>query len=334
MTASELFDALDTDADGHLSRSDLRLAAARLQWHWREAPLYAVLDSLTVSAPLNREEFVACVRDIAQDTFGLYGKVLRRRRTTFARDLPTVEMSERPGSDDDFHDAPRSSHTTLLRRISGDIVADAYELLLNRLAQTHVVLDRSQCALLVIDPQRSFTQGVWKESVGDDANVEVEPIGLAFSNCAATLQQIYGDVEATVTRCPFPPDSYDWDEKVAAVLSPTQPYFVKPGNSALWPPTNGFQDWVDNLHEREKTCLVIGGCTLNSCVRVTAVETQLIVAGRDIQVIVDLGLCGARASNYRESRTFGGMSSVESAVREMESAGVQVVPYVKWSGIG
>ena len=330
MTASELFDTLDTDADGYLSRSDLHQAASRQLWHWREAPLFAVLDSLTVGGPLSAKDFVACVRDIAQDSFGLYGQVLRRGHSSSPRDLPSAEALEVAGADGRLKTAGRDDHTELLRRISGGDVADEYEALLARLGQAHWAPESSQCAVLIIDPQRSFTAGVWKHSVGQDADVEVKPIDLAFANCARALQHLYGTVETMFTRCPFPPNSYDWDDRVAVVVAATQPYFVKPGNSALWPPTNGYQDWLDSLYERGIRSLVIGGCTLNSCVRVTAVETQLVMADRDFQVIVDLGLCGARASNYRRSTMFGGMSSVESAAREMESAGVEVLPRVSW----
>ena len=37
---------------------------------------------------------------------------------------------------------------------------------------------------------------------------------------------------------------------------------------------------------------------------------------------MDLDLCGARAGNYLKSSLFGGLSSVEAAVREMEASGV------------
>ena len=44
-----------------------------------------------------------------------------------------------------------------------------------------------------------------------------------------------------------------------------------------------------------------------------------------MQVVVDLSLCGARTGNYARSEMFGGRSSVESAVREMMAAGVRVM---------
>ena len=44
MTPDTLFDILDLNHDGHLSRDELHKAAKRLAWHWHEAPLFAVLD--------------------------------------------------------------------------------------------------------------------------------------------------------------------------------------------------------------------------------------------------------------------------------------------------
>ncbi len=75
----------------------------------------------------------------------------------------------------------------------------------------------------------------------------------------------------------------------------------------------------------------MGGCTLNSCLRVSAVETQRCFADRGLRVAVDLSLAGARASNYVRSELFEGMSAVESAVREMLAAGVRVAPQVAWA---
>ena len=75
---------------------------------------------------------------------------------------------------------------------------------------------------------------------------------------------------------------------------------------------------------------MIAGCTLNSCVRVSAVETQRLFGPRGLRVLGDLGLSGARVGNYRRSAEFGGHSSVETAVREMEAAGVRVASGIDW----
>ena len=105
-------------------------------------------------------------------------------------------------------------------------------------------------ALLIIDPQRSFTGGVWMQSVGAGAETEVAPIRLAFDHCARLLAELDRRVETMFTRCPFPPDSYAWDERLGEVVDDSQLYFVKPGNSVLWPPTNGFSKWADHLVQR------------------------------------------------------------------------------------
>jgi hypothetical protein len=185
-------------------------------------------------------------------------------------------------------------------------------------------------ALLIIDPQRSFTCGTWMRSAGAGADTEVAPIRLAFDHCARLLAALDSRVETMFTRCPFPPDSYDWDERLSGVVDDSQLYFVKPGNSVLWPPTNGFRRWVEHLIQGGKKALVMGGCTLNSCLRVSALETRRCFADRGFRVAVDLSLAGARTSNYVPSELFGGMSAVESAVREMTAAGVRVAPQVTW----
>ncbi len=75
----------------------------------------------------------------------------------------------------------------------------------------------------------------------------------------------------------------------------------------------------------------MGGCTLNSCLRVSAIETHKMFHERGLKVVVDLGISAARAANYLPSPDFGGASSVESAVREMTAAGIVVTPYVIWT---
>ena len=168
------------------------------------------------------------------------------------------------------------------------------------------------------------------QSMGPKGDHEVMPIRLAFDNCARLLEVGYRRLETMFTRCPFPPESYDWDERLDAILADAQLYFVKPGNSVLWPPTNGFAQWVEGLLARGKHTLVMGGCTLNSCLRVSASETQQCFRDDGLRVVVDLSLCGARTRNYIQSPFFGGMSSVESAIRQMAASGVTVAERVEW----
>jgi len=156
------------------------------------------------------------------------------------------------------------------------------------------------------------------------------PIQAAFDNCAALLKAVYHRTEVMFTRCPFPPDSYGWDERLEGIIDPDQFYFIKPGNCALLPETNGFREWVERLISSGKKSLVMGGCTLNSCLRITSLETLSAFRDRGLEVIVDLSLCGARSSNYANSPQFGGISAVETALKQMSGEGVRVAERVEW----
>lgn len=101
-------------------------------------------------------------------------------------------------------------------------------------------------------------------------------------------------IETMFSRCPFPPDSYDWDDHFLGIIDEKHPYFIKPGNSIMFPQTNGFRQWVEKILNKVKNILVIGGCTLNSCVRVSAIETLKFFKRRNLQVFVDLSISGAR----------------------------------------
>jgi hypothetical protein len=273
----QLFDILDLDADDLLHRSELQQAALAHGWHWHEAPLYALLDRLTVDAPLDRAGFARLIRKLERDPLGPYGQVLC--------DLAPVRAPSRDAT--------------------------------------------GGTARLFIDLQKAFTEGVWAQSIGPDALEQTAPIAEAFDRCCRQLTTLAPPGPTMFTRCPFPPDSYAWNRRVAAVMDPHQPYFIQPGNSALWPPTNGCAAWLEACVRQGCRRLVIGGCTLTSCVRVTAVETATRLSGR-LEVVVDLSLCGARAENYLPSSKFGGISPVEQALREMRDAGVRVVPRVEW----
>lgn len=326
MGSDQLFDALDLDRDGELSRRDLRAAARQLGWHWPQAPLYAVLDFLTILEPLARSAFDSCMEEILGDPQGPYGLVLRRGPRASA---PVVsndrDMGGAPGEVGDA-----GSIVELLESLEGDRVAAEHAAALEQLDEARPAIRTCEAALLIIDPQRSFASGTWMRSMGPSGDREVRPIRLAFDNCARLLRARYRRLETMFTRCPFPPESYDWDERLDGILADSQLYFVKPGNSIMWPPTNGFAEWVEGLLARGKHTLVMGGCTLNSCLRVSASETQRRFRADALRVVVDLSLCGARTRNYVESPVFGGRSSVESAMREMAACGVAVAERVEW----
>lgn len=328
MAADDLFDLLDADGDGSLSRSDLHSAARDLHWHWREAPLYAVLDHLTVRGPMSRELFVACMQDIAGDMYGPYGDVIRRS-LLFEKPFPRRAL---PADGEPPNESERDAAelVPLLARLTNDEVAERYGALLEGLPDPKLELSADDTALLIIDPQRSFTRGSWMRSMGPGGQDQVAPIQFAFENCGRMLRGNYDRVETMFSRCPFPPDSYDWDPDLAAILDSDQLYFIKPGNSILIPETNGFREWLEDLARRGKRQLVMGGCTLNSCVRVSSIETQRFAKSLGLKVIVDLSLSGARRDNYIPSPEFDGLSSVELTSRQMAAGGVQVTGKAEW----
>jgi hypothetical protein len=339
MNIDELFDLLDIDKDGELSRSELHRAARQLGWHWHEAPTLAVLDLLSILEPIKKNTFIAYLEQIAEDPLGPYGKVLLNAPHFSSPIIPKDDVPSRQQRKEVYNAVKKQQGVTsnarrdgdgiaLLKHAAGIGAARDYEGLLNTLDRAQTAIDAA--ALLIIDPQRSFTHGVWMQSMGSRAEVEVTPIELAFKTCGRFLDDNYRRIETMFSRCPFPPDSYDWDDALAGIIEATQLYFIKPGNSILFPSTNGFREWVKERINTGKRMLVMGGCTLNSCVRVSSIETQHHFASQGLQVVVDLSLSGARASNFLTSSLYGGLSAVESAVREMLSEGVQVVRCVEW----
>jgi hypothetical protein len=215
-----------------------------------------------------------------------------------------------------------------LRFAFGSDAAMAYRSFLGSLDLCR--LTAQDAALLIIDPQRAFTQGAWMRSIGPRADVDVVPIRLAFDACSRLMGLLYGSARVMFTRCPFPPDSYGWDDSLAGMLDQTQIYFLKPGNSVFFPPLNGFRHWIARCRDEGIHTLVMGGCTLTSCVRVSAIESRRHLRRATMDVIVDVSLCGARTRNYAPLPAYGGVSAVASAVRQMSAAGVRVVRQVEW----
>jgi len=339
MTLNDLFDILDLNKDGEIARSELHIAAKRLGWHWHEAPVLAVLDLLTILKPVPRNAFIVYMNQVAEDPLGPYGKVLLNAphfsppiaskddllsTHKRGRGNDTLEKKQGVTPNDNIY----SDLVLLLEHIAGIGIVNDYQRLLNTLDSLRISID--DAALLIIDPQRSFTNGVWKQSIGSQAEVEVKPIQLAFNNCAQLLNKNYRRIETMFTRCPFPPGSYNWDDRLAGIIDSTQLYFIKPGNSVLFPSTNGFREWVKTCINNGKKILVMGGCTLNSCLRVSSIETQNQFRGQQLRVVVDLSLSGARTSNFIRSPAHDGLSAVESAIREMIAAGVMVVQRAEW----
>jgi hypothetical protein len=332
-SAEELFNLLDVNRDGELSRTDLHQAAQRLGWHWYHAPLYAVLDLLTIRAPLSGSTFISYMNQIFRDADGPYGRVLLHSALfTDAASRFESPISSDPALERETHGicSGGGDIPALLECHVGNEIAGKYRKVLQDLDEPPVQIPFANAGLLIIDPQCSFTSGVWMQSLGANADLEVGPIRLAFDNCARLLYKLRGRVETMFTRCPFPPGNYQWDERLHPVIKDSQLYFIKPGNSVMWPPTNGFREWVRGLLTHGKKILVMGGCTLNSCVRVSSSDVMEFFRGYGLGVVVDLSISGARIGNFIPSSQYGGLSSVDSAIRHMKEAGVQVVRYVNW----
>jgi nicotinamidase-related amidase len=303
------------------------MGAMRLGWSWREGPLLGILDLLTLPGPATREAFTDTLEGIISDPAGPFGETLlavtRRARTAVPARADAVSARQpgaaRPGS---------RTQRERLRDAVGEEAAALYEAAPG--ATETCAVPAEETALLVIDPQRSFTEGAWMRSIGNDAEADVEPLRLAFETCAERLERVGGKVEVMLTRCPFPADSYDWAAPIGQVLGERRPYFVKPGNSVLRPQTNGFAETLNALLQRPIRYLVVGGCTLTSCVRVSAVALQKRFGPQGLQVVVELTSCGARARNYAPSTLFHGLSPVAAALREMQESGVIVARKVAW----
>jgi hypothetical protein len=330
MNEDVLFRELDLDGDGKLSRDDVHRAALHFGWQWPQASIFALLDLMTLRAPLDEEAFVSYLVKVYQDPEGPYGEVLgmvTHALEIAATPAPKGGEGEVPGETGDVRGGAGLDR---IIKTLGKEAGEDFRSALRRMNSPLLRVSTPETALLIIDPQRSFTSGSWRESLGPNGESEVMPIRAAFDNCAELLKALYHRTEVMFTRCPFPPGSYDWDERFDGIIAADQLYFIKPGNCALLPGTNGFREWVDALMGRGKKSLVMGGCTLNSCLRVSSLETLSAFRERGLEVIVDLRLCGSRSSNYANSPQFGGASAVEAAMTQMTGEGVKVAERVAW----
>lgn len=332
---------MDLNKNGELSRSELHVSARRMGWHWEQAPLLAALDLLAVRQPISKNKFISYMTQIVEDSQGPFGKVLLNaphfssstasKRTDISEPkIGVVGNKNSKKQRSKLNDPPTTEMISLLKRITHLEVANTYQNFLKNEGVDKLKIETDRAVFLVIDPQRSFTQGVWMKSIGSEAELEVKPIQLAFDTCSRWMHKNSGRIETMFTRCPFPPCSYDWDDAFTGVIDAKQLYFIKPGNSVLYPPTNGFREWVKGFMDKGKKILVMAGCTLNSCVRKSSIETQKYFKNRKLQVVVDLSMSGSRTSNFIPSFLYGGSSAVESAVREMMGAGVWVAESIQW----
>ena len=211
-------------------------------------------------------------------------------------------------------------------------------------------------ALLIIDCQQSFVRGLWMSGIG---KADVEPILSAYDNVSALLPTLSSSVRLLVTQCPFPtPSDFDFYPPFRDALVGREGVtkVIKPGNSVLR--AAGAIQWFDSIVADGIKSVVITGCTLTSCVRVSAIDVhQRYAKWSGLQTTVDLSLCGARADNYRKrcpsclhdylrgshwhSTTNSCqcdaddagfmMSPVDKAINDLTSLGVNVVESFDWS---
>lgn len=190
--------------------------------------------------------------------------------------------------------------------------------------------------------------------------VDVEPIRAAYDKLTSFLPSLRDDVRILVTQCPFPsaPDFELYPAVRDALLSRSDvTRVIKPGNNVLDAP--GAAQWFETAIADGVQTVVVVGCTLTSCVRVssTCVHRKH-CKPRGLRTCVDLNLSGARASNYVRRcehclRSYLGMaegmldgcvcrevdrggagemkSPVDRAIVDMMSAGVDVFDSFDWS---
>ena len=194
---------LDHNQDGELSRSELHESALRMGWHWHEAPVLAVLDLFTVLRPISESDFVEYLSQMAEDPLGPFGKVLLNSPHFWPSNAANrTVISKQQTVSGQKPDQQRlwleSNYTTdhdmisLLKEIAPLDTANKHKKFLNEMDINTLKIPADKAALLIIDPQRSFTKGAWMKSIGFKAEVEVQPIQLAFAKCAQFLHENYG----------------------------------------------------------------------------------------------------------------------------------------------
>ena len=198
----------------------------------------------------------------------------------------------------------------------------------------------SPVALLLIDPQLAFTEGAWACHFGD-----VAPIRRAFAELRTLLTSGVLErcsVSLLTTRVPYSAPDCDVEPSLAPFLD-AAPFVVKPNTDVT--ASDGFPEWLAARRGERLRRLVVGGCTTTSCVRVSSQRIKR--AHPDLDVVVDLSLCGARDANHEKTAAadaelvaiYGpelchGRSAVDLAIHQMREAGVEVVERYHWVDVG
>eukprot|EP00929_Paragymnodinium_shiwhaense_P092170 TRINITY_DN52047_c0_g1_i1.p1 TRINITY_DN52047_c0_g1~~TRINITY_DN52047_c0_g1_i1.p1 ORF type:complete len:231 (-),score=48.93 TRINITY_DN52047_c0_g1_i1:149-841(-) len=200
---------------------------------------------------------------------------------------------------------------------------------------------KPKAALLLIDMQKAFTVGQWASHFGGEQ--QVTDIARACEEAGKLLEsgRLPASTPILSTKCYL---AGSLEEPFVDILEPwlkDQPCIHKRTMDVTL--NRRYEDWLRKIVEEHGVdVLVIGGCTTTSCVRVSSQRTMEILPRlrlpREVRVVVDLSLCGARSDNYDKTadqdpvllRAYGlercmGKSAVDLAILQMRSAGVEVL---------
>lgn len=214
-------------------------------------------------------------------------------------------------------------------------------------------LTYNRTVILLIDLQQAFTVGSWRKYVAPPPD-GVTAITEAFNRCSLLLKNVPPSPLLIFSQCPFMQSSdYSLDPGINSLVRQEYKFVIKPGNDIL--DADGFESYLDSLLQANPSIdsVLIGGCTLTSCVRVSSCSVYRKYSDR-LRVIVSLEMCGARDENYKRlcmaclrkyiNRMYIGsccvecgkedsvkMSPVERAAEDMRRVGCVVVPGVHFS---
>lgn len=206
-------------------------------------------------------------------------------------------------------------------------------------------------ALILIDVQNSFVAGYWRSFLTDS---EILPIKKTFEKCGKVLQNLPSDTPVLMTQCPFiNGKDREFDPSVKDIVEERKyPVIYKYDTNIM--DAEGIDQWMKSILDKQVQSLLIGGCTITSCVRVSSINLKRHFLSYPIEIVVDLSLCGARQSNYEKRCRFcmsqymahrdvlcgkcdqAGvelLSPVDKAVESMRASGVKVIESYDWENV-
>ncbi|KAI6650654.1 hypothetical protein LOD99_7704 [Oopsacas minuta] len=159
-------------------------------------------------------------------------------------------------------------------------------------------LSYGKTIILLIDTQQAFTVGSWRQHVvpPDGVNAIIQ----AFQRCSLLLRDTPPSSLLIFSLCPFLlSNDFSLDPQVTRYITKEHKLVLKPGNCIL--DADGFESHIDYLLQAhpEVDSILIGGCTLTSCIRVSSCSVYNKYSDR-LRVIVSMELCGARDDNYKK----------------------------------